>query len=501
MSDPLNQELIREAADKARAGDREAARELLETVLEQDDQDVNAWLLLARLTTNIDEKRLALETILQIDPDNEKARQLLERLDGGDGKRKNEEQLIVGVPQQQLRLIVLGIAGTLLVALVLLIVVLSGRSNEAAEQEQQLTQIAAEQTGIVVTRQALETQDAQFALDQTATQEAAVSPTPTVTPTSSQPTLPPTFTPTPTIDPRPPTALPPPAINQGALVGTRGRDLQSLEALPVYLYPFGGQPIQVTGEEGRNPDVSPDAQQIVYARLQDNRVDVDVTLIDRSGQDVLSVLANGASVGNYLESSTPRFSASGNRVVFIGDSLDSLSNEVYVAILEGELIDGLSMVRITNDDANYAYPALSPDGNRIVVVRTVPGGGSDLVIINIADRTQTALTTDDRAFAETMPHWSPDGRQIVYAAAPSDNPRSHDIYVISPDAPGSARRLIQNESDDIHPVFSPDSRFIAFSSDRANSYEIFVYNLTTQELFQVTDDLEDDFVTGWSPGF
>jgi Tol biopolymer transport system component len=47
-----------------------------------------------------------------------------------------------------------------------------------------------------------------------------------------------------------------------------------------------------------------------------------------------------------------------------------------------------------------------------------------VIVIDIANGTQTAVTTDFGTFIETTPRWSPDGTQIFFAAAQATTPKS-----------------------------------------------------------------------------
>ena len=65
----------------AQAGRREQARELLLRVVECDERNVSAWLWLSGLVDDLQDRRVALENVLAIDPDNAPARKGLEWLD------------------------------------------------------------------------------------------------------------------------------------------------------------------------------------------------------------------------------------------------------------------------------------------------------------------------------------------------------------------------------------------------------------------------------------
>ncbi len=50
----------------------------------------------------------------------------------------------------------------------------------------------------------------------------------------------------------------------------------------------------------------------------------------------------------------------------------------------------------------------------------------------------------------------------------------------------------------MNPTWSPDGRWIAFASDRSGNWDIFLLELETGQLIQLTDDPGDDTEPDWS---
>jgi tricorn protease len=93
-------------------------------------------------------------------------------------------------------------------------------------------------------------------------------------------------------------------------------------------------------------------------------------------------------------------------------------------------------------------------------------------------------------FART-PDISPDGKQVVFSYL-------GDIWVVETIG-GIARPVTMHEAHDIAPVFSPDGRWIAFSSNRHGSYDVFVVPTLGGKPRRLTFDSATDMVNGWSP--
>src|SRR5262249_54008620 len=64
---------------------------------------------------------------------------------------------------------------------------------------------------------------------------------------------------------------------------------------------------------------------------------------------------------------------------------------------------------------------------------------------------------------------------------------------------GVARPVTMHEAHEITPAFSPDGRWIAFSSNRHGSYDVFVVPVRGGRPKRLTFDSANDLVCGWSP--
>ena len=76
----MAQTQVSEAIAALKAGEKERARTLLMAVLDDDPQNEDAWLVLSAAIDDVERKRQCLETVLEINPDNQVARRGLERL-------------------------------------------------------------------------------------------------------------------------------------------------------------------------------------------------------------------------------------------------------------------------------------------------------------------------------------------------------------------------------------------------------------------------------------
>ena len=73
--------MVREGISALKAGDKEAARALLEKAIEIDDHNEQAWLWMSAVLDSVEDQRTCLENALAINPASERAQQGLQYLD------------------------------------------------------------------------------------------------------------------------------------------------------------------------------------------------------------------------------------------------------------------------------------------------------------------------------------------------------------------------------------------------------------------------------------
>ncbi len=89
------------------------------------------------------------------------------------------------------------------------------------------------------------------------------------------------------------------------------------------------------------------------------------------------------------------------------------------------------------------------------------------------------------------PDVSPDGKLVAFSYL-------GDVYTVETIG-GVARPVTSHPAHDINPVFSPDGRHIAFSSNRHGSYDVFVVPVRGGRPTRLTFDSGNEMVSGWTP--
>ena len=135
-------------------------------------------------------------------------------------------------------------------------------------------------------------------------------------------------------------------------------------------------------------------------------------------------------------------------------------------------------------------PSFSPDGKKLVVTLGGVDGNLDIHVLDITSR-QTRRLTTHRAI-DTEGTWSPDGRYVYFTSDRSGGPQ---VYRVSANG-GTPERVTFEGSYNARPRLSPDgSRLAMVHNDRGN-YRIAVMDLERKNLLVLSKGRQDE-----SPSF
>lgn len=116
---------------------------------------------------------------------------------------------------------------------------------------------------------------------------------------------------------------------------------------------------------------------------------------------------------------------------------------------------------VLGDLAIYGFPQLSPDGKKVTVTIVDPRNGNQDVWLYDVERGLRIRFTVDPA-DERSPAWSPDGNRIVFAS----NRKGHfDLYQKASNGMGSSDELLLESDIDKYPTsWSPDGQLLLYYS-------------------------------------
>ena len=135
-------------------------------------------------------------------------------------------------------------------------------------------------------------------------------------------------------------------------------------------------------------------------------------------------------------------------------------------------------------------PAFSPDGRKLVVTLGGVDGNPDIYVLDITSRRTTRLTTH-RAI-DTEGTWSPDGRYIYFTSDRSGGPQ---VYRMAANG-GTPERITFEGSYNARPRLSPDGTRLAMVHNDRGNFRIAVMNIERKDLLVLSSGRQDE-----SPSF
>jgi hypothetical protein len=204
------------------------------------------------------------------------------------------------------------------------------------------------------------------------------------------------------------------------------------------------------------PSVSPDGETLVHAQA-DGRSDVQLRRVPTRGGPSRPVgRTNGLATYAWLPDARLLVSQ-----IEHADTYRTFG-DLYVMDLEG------SSRRLTSG-ARLDQPSASSDGTWAVAVQQ--GGGTNaLVRIDLASGAVTPLVPPTADVHWAFPRISPDGRWI--AATRWEPNAYHDVVILDAPSGREIHRVTRDRAIDLAPAWSPDSRWIVWSSDRTGVMNI-----------------------------
>lgn len=231
-------------------------------------------------------------------------------------------------------------------------------------------------------------------------------------------------------------------------------------------------------------------------------------------------VAHGGSYGRYLASGhvmymhegtlfavpfdLKRLAAAGKAVPVVeGVITDSSTGSAQYAVSEsGTLlyVPGKSMGSVTeiqwlddkgktaplrNAPASYDAPQFSPDGTRLTMHLAEAGKRPDIYVYDWKRDTLTRLTF--AAETDSVPVWTPDGRWIAYSSGRTGG--AGNIYWSHSDGTGEAQRLTESKNLQFPGSWHPSGKFLAFVEFEPK---------TTIDIMILP--MEGDEKSGWKPG-
>jgi len=222
-----------------------------------------------------------------------------------------------------------------------------------------------------------------------------------------------------------------------------------------------------------NPQWSPDGTKIIFEGYP------NIYLMNADGSDLINLTRKA-------EGRHPDWSPDGKQIVF--NSLRSGINEIYTINA-----DGTGIKRLTNNPTDDTNPQWSPDGSRIVY-ETTKYLSTGLWYYEICVMNYDG--TEKKEFTEGVnPRWSPDGSHIAFLGPYSN------IFMIKLDGT-ELKNLSNSNGSDFDFSWSPNSKLIAFATNRDSNAEIYLLCVDCEDNPQINitkSGGKNDHKPFWSP--
>jgi len=152
---------------------------------------------------------------------------------------------------------------------------------------------------------------------------------------------------------------------------------------------------------------------------------------------------------------------------------------------------------VPTQSADSAHISISADGQRLAFIQHVFSASLHAVPFNSASESVDAepmrITPGSRQ--ATRPALSPDGQWLAF----NSWSKQEDLFIVRVDG-SSLRELTHDAYQDRGPSWSPDSKRLAFFSNRSGKYEIWTISVAGDDRQQITNDPKHMVVSPvWSP--
>jgi Tol biopolymer transport system component len=253
-----------------------------------------------------------------------------------------------------------------------------------------------------------------------------------------------------------------------------------------------------------SPSISNKGDKIAFISDKDDYFDIYVaSAIDGR---ILKKLVKGQRAGdleelNWLKGPAITWSPDDKRIAFGAKS--GSTDALHIVRVK----NGVSEKIIKMDLEALYNPTWSPSGDEIAFMG-IYHGTSDIYIYQLRSKKLVKLTDD--IFSDTEPKWSPDGSKLVFASdrgnfvngvpenfsAVRIDMKNYDIFEI--DRTGkNLHKLTGGPFRDRSPIYSPDGKYLAFSSDRTGVNNIYILDLQTNQEWPITNIITGAFQPTW----
>jgi TolB protein len=180
---------------------------------------------------------------------------------------------------------------------------------------------------------------------------------------------------------------------------------------------------------------------------------------------------------------SPAWSPDSRQLAYV--SFEGQKSSIFIQTLRSG-----NRIQVSSKPGINGAPSFSPDGRQLVITLGGIDGNPDIYVLDVDTRATRRLTTN-RAI-DTEGSWSPDGRYIYFTSDRSGGPQIYRIAV----AGGTPERITFEGSYNARPRLSPDGSKLAMVHLENANYRIAVMDLDRKDLLVLSAGKQDE-----SPSF
>jgi len=247
-----------------------------------------------------------------------------------------------------------------------------------------------------------------------------------------------------------------------------------------------------------DPQLSPDGKWVAYVLSTPDSVkdksDTDIWMVSWDGKENVKLTASAEG------ESKPRWSPDGKYLTFLSARYDTKSSQIWWLDRRGGEAEKLTELKYSISD--YVW---SPDSKKIVLVIKDQESSDEadkkksakpivmdryhfkddgdgylerkrehLYLFTLETKKLDTLTNGD--FDNENPVWSPDSKQLAFVSnrtSDADRNSNTDIWVMDALPKSTPKKLTTWEGSDTSPAWSPDGKSIAYLKSRTEQFDIY----------------------------
>ena len=224
------------------------------------------------------------------------------------------------------------------------------------------------------------------------------------------------------------------------------------------------------------PSWSPDAASVLFTSFMDGNANLyRLDLLSRGLRRISEV--RGFNLGG-------RWSPDGHMIAMSRER--DGNSDIFLLDADGRVVR-----QLTNSPEIDVSPSWSPDGRQIAFV-SARTGTPQVYVMGVDGSGQRRVTF--QGSYNTSPCWSPKGDLIAYVG----REQGFNVFTIN-QKNNQVRQLTSGQGNNEDPWFSPDGRYLVFSSTRVGKPALFLSDTSGDHQVQLTKSGGDDSSPAWSP--